>query len=37
LNSLMNVAIALNMGDFAKTHGVGSGAAWSVRIEKVKL
>jgi S-adenosylmethionine hydrolase len=37
LNSLMNVAIALNMGDFAKTNGVGSGAAWSVRIEKVKL
>lgn len=36
MNSLMNVALALNMGDFAKTHGVGSGWAWSVRIEKVK-
>jgi len=34
LNSLLNVALALNMGDFAKTHGVASGAAWSVRIQK---
>jgi S-adenosylmethionine hydrolase len=37
LNSLLNMALALNMGDFAKTHGVGSGAAWSVRISKAKL
>jgi S-adenosylmethionine hydrolase len=36
LNSLLNVALALNMGDFAKTHGVASGAVWSVRIEKKK-
>jgi S-adenosylmethionine hydrolase len=34
LNSLLNVAFALNMGDFAKTHGIASGAVWSVRIEK---
>jgi hypothetical protein len=34
LNSLMNVAFALNQGDFAKAHGVASGAAWSVRVEK---
>ena len=34
LNSLLNVAFALNMGDFAKTHEVASGAAWSVKIEK---
>ena len=35
LNSLMNVSFALNVGDFAKKHGVASGAEWSVRIEKV--
>ncbi|MGH9889461.1 MAG: SAM hydrolase/SAM-dependent halogenase family protein [bacterium] len=35
LNSLMNVAVALNMGDFAKTHGIGYGGAWSVRVERV--
>ncbi|MGC4071890.1 MAG: S-adenosyl-l-methionine hydroxide adenosyltransferase family protein [Nibricoccus sp.] len=36
LNSLMNIALALNMGDFAKAHDIHSGAAWSVRIEKLK-
>ena len=36
LNSLMNVALALNQGDFAKKHGISSGAAWSVRVEKLK-
>jgi len=35
LNSLMNVSVALNMGDFAKTHQVGRGAQWAVRIEKI--
>lgn len=35
LNSLMNVSFALNMGDFAKQHGIGSGADWNVRVEKV--
>lgn len=34
LNSLMNVALALNQGDFAKKHGIASGANWSVRIER---
>lgn len=34
LNSLLNVSFALNMGDFAKKHGVASGAEWSVRVEK---
>lgn len=34
VNSLMNVALALNQGDFAKKHGVRSGAEWSVRVEK---
>lgn len=36
LNSLMNVSLALNRGDFAKKHGVSSGAEWSVRLEKPK-
>ncbi len=34
LNSLMNVSCALNQGDFAKAHGIGCGAEWSVRVEK---
>lgn len=36
MNSLLNVAFALNVGDFARTHGVASGAEWSVRVEKAK-
>lgn len=36
LNSLMNVSFALNQGDFAKKHGIASGATWSVRVEKLK-
>lgn len=35
LNSLLNVSLALNMGNFAAKHGVASGAAWSVRVERV--
>ena len=36
LNSLLNVSFALNVGDFAKKHGIGCGADWSVRIERAK-
>ncbi|PAW67198.1 MAG: hypothetical protein B9S34_06020 [Opitutia bacterium Tous-C1TDCM] len=36
LNSLLKVAVALNVGDFARTHGVGSGPEWSVRVERVQ-
>lgn len=36
LNSLLNVSFAINVGDFAKKHGIGSGADWSVRIERAK-
>jgi S-adenosylmethionine hydrolase len=36
LNSLMNVAFALNQDDFAKKHGISCGAEWSVRVEKAK-
>lgn len=35
LNSLMNVSFALNVGDFAKRHGIGRGAEWGVRLEKI--
>lgn len=34
-NSLMNLAVALNQGDFAKAHRVGSGPIWSIEIEPV--
>lgn len=34
-NSLMNLAVALNQGDFAKVHRVGSGPLWSIEIEPV--
>jgi S-adenosylmethionine hydrolase len=36
LNSLMNVSFALNVGNFARQHGIASGANWSVRVEKAK-
>ena len=36
LNSLLNVSFALNVGDFAKKHGIGSGAEWTVRVERAK-
>ncbi|MBC7369263.1 MAG: S-adenosyl-l-methionine hydroxide adenosyltransferase family protein [Undibacterium sp.] len=35
LNSLMNVSFALNVGDFAKQYGIGRGAEWGVRVEKI--
>jgi S-adenosylmethionine hydrolase len=34
LNSLNNVALAINQGSFAATHEIGSGAAWSIEIRK---
>lgn len=36
LNSLMNISFALNQADFAKKHGIASGATWSVRVERIK-
>lgn len=36
LNSLMNVSFALNVGNFANTHGIGSGPGWTVRVEKAQ-
>lgn len=34
INSLMNVALALNQGDYARDHHVGSGAQWSIRLSR---
>ncbi len=36
LNSLLNVAFALNLGSFSEKHGLSSGGGWTTRIEKVK-
>ena len=36
LNSLMNVAFALNMGSFSAKHKLSSGGDWTVRVERVK-
>lgn len=34
LNSLNNVALALNQGSFVQKHGIASGAEWSIEISK---
>jgi S-adenosylmethionine hydrolase len=36
LNSLLNVAFALNMGSFSEKHGLASGGNWTVRIERAR-
>jgi S-adenosylmethionine hydrolase len=36
LNSLLNVAFALNLGSFAEEHGLASGGGWTVQIERAK-
>ena len=36
LDSLLDVAFALNMGNFAEAHHLSSGSGWSVRIEHAK-
>ena len=36
LNSLLNVAFALNMGSFSEKHGLASGGTWTVRVERAK-
>jgi S-adenosylmethionine hydrolase len=36
LNSLLNVAFALNMGSFSEKHGLASGGNWTVRVERAK-
>ncbi len=34
LNSLLQVAFALNQGNFAETHHIGSGGEWSVELSR---
>lgn len=36
LNSLLDVAFALNMGSFSEKHGLASGGDWTVRVERAK-
>jgi S-adenosylmethionine hydrolase len=36
INSLLQLSFALNMGDFAKTYQVSSGADWSVAVNLIK-
>jgi S-adenosylmethionine hydrolase len=36
LNSLLNVAFALNRGSFSEKHGLASGGDWTVRIERMR-
>jgi S-adenosylmethionine hydrolase len=36
LNSLLNLSIAINQGNFAKVHKVQSGADWHVEVRKVR-
>jgi len=36
LNSLLNVAFALNQGNFAEKHHLASGGNWTVRIERAQ-
>jgi hypothetical protein len=36
LNSLLDVAFALNMGSFTQKHGLGSGGGWTVHIERAR-
>lgn len=37
LNSLLNVAFALNMGSFSAKHGLSSGGGWTVRVERAPV
>lgn len=36
LNSLLQVSLALNMGNFSATHKVYSGNEWTVEVEKIQ-
>jgi len=36
INSLNNFSVALNMGNFATTHGISSGPDWKIVIDKLK-
>ena len=34
INSLLNVGLALNQGDFAGTYGIGTGENWTIKLSK---
>ena len=34
LNSLLNLALATNQGNFAKAHGIKSGPGWTIEVSK---
>ena len=34
MNSVDNLAAAINWGDFAGTHGIGSGPAWRIEVAR---
>ena len=34
LNSLLEAAVALNMGDFARRHGIRAGPGWELRVSR---
>lgn len=34
INDLLNVAIAINQGDFADKHGISSGADWNITLSR---
>ncbi len=36
INSLLNLAVALNQGDFAKTYSIGTGVGWKISFSVVK-
>lgn len=35
LNSLLELAVALNQGNFAEAHQVGAGPGWTVRVRRI--
>ncbi len=36
INSLLNLAVALNQGNFATTYGIGTGEGWKISFSVVE-
>jgi S-adenosylmethionine hydrolase len=36
LNSLLDVAVAISQGNFARTHHIASGVDWEIEVSKAK-
>ncbi|MGE4453571.1 MAG: S-adenosyl-l-methionine hydroxide adenosyltransferase family protein [Sphaerochaeta sp.] len=36
INSLLNLSVALNQGDFAATYGIGTGEGWKISFSVIK-